>query len=731
VIVNLYFASFSIRKPDQAVVQAAPESPKNFAVPSYEGPHPALMTRPQDPFQYPIKVGQIGPVAPLFSGPLQYPFLCGNSRHGQPLVDNQEGIGVPVYQVDPVTNQRTHVVVGYSKDCQIPTRIEYYYNREGTDQFYPLSDAQGDIAKTEVNGQQVPFIVRVEVGTINRFFYLLAALKGPDEIPEHERYLNRPDTAYWNQRLIYQFRGGVGIGKRQGNLNPGAVIARRKELLGAGFGIAYSTGNQTSNHYNLWLAEETAIRVKSQFVARYGEPLRTLGIGGSGGAIQQLILAQNHPGILDGALALYSYSDMITQTIYAFDCELLEYYFDVTAKDMPLWQQWENRTLIQGLNARADFSNKFTPYYNLARFVWGVWPPIAQGMSECVNGWRGLTQLTNNPHFTHLSKYYDQKVLQDTHWTHWDDLRYFYGVRESGFAKQTWDNVGVQYGLNALKSGQLSPEVFLHINRHVGGWKPPEAFQQERYWKIVPEASLWEFSPWSHHNMWLTDSDLPAPRTRADRDAVRAAFLSGHVFVGKVDIPVLDMRHYLEDQLDMHHLSASFAMRKRIEDYYGGRADQHVIWVMPKPYQPVREAIEALDQWVEAKSVGSDIAGAKITKVKPVDSCFDEAGKVIASGQGVWDGEWNGASPGECSLQFPAYRTSRIVAGSRWQGDVFYCQRQSAKTAVESGLYEPIDMTPHLEELTRTFPDGVCDYSEPFNDKVLTIQALKSEQPSL
>ncbi|MCP5351002.1 MAG: hypothetical protein H7A10_08570, partial [Oceanospirillaceae bacterium] len=63
----------------------------NPVVAPYSGPHPRLIQRPQETFNFPIKLGETGPVQPLFSGPLQYPFLCmtEDSGLGQPLVDNQ------------------------------------------------------------------------------------------------------------------------------------------------------------------------------------------------------------------------------------------------------------------------------------------------------------------------------------------------------------------------------------------------------------------------------------------------------------------------------------------------------------------------------------------------------------------------------------------------------------------------------------------------------------------
>lgn len=213
VLVNTYFSKFNTRDERQPTVNAMPlqTTPEPVMQPAYEGPHPLHWQRPPDPYTYPIPIGQPGPVAPLYSGPLQYPFLCGvrASGLGQPLIDNQDGYGVPVYQLDPITELPTHVVLGYSKDCSIPTQVSYYYNRAGTDDFFPLSERGDDeIAQIEFQGDRIPFVVRMEIGTINRFFYAIAALKGPQESAQADEIAEIPDSTYWNGGLIYQFRGG-------------------------------------------------------------------------------------------------------------------------------------------------------------------------------------------------------------------------------------------------------------------------------------------------------------------------------------------------------------------------------------------------------------------------------------------------------------------------------------------------------------------------------------------
>ena len=61
------------------------------------------------------------------------------------------------------------------------------------------------------------------------------------------------------------------------------------------------------------------------------------------------------------------------------------------------------------------------------------------------------------------------------------------------------------------------------------------------------------------------------------------------VFRGKLDIPVIDWRHYLEAFLDMHNSHQSFASRQRLLNYDGDASNQ-LIWFtgVPPPGQPGR-----------------------------------------------------------------------------------------------------------------------------------------------
>ncbi|WP_432471090.1 DUF6351 family protein [Amphritea sp. HPY] len=689
-----------------AKVQALPPRATQQLIPYY-GPHPRNWLRTEDTFSYPIALGETGPVSPRKDIPLQYPFSCDGERSklGQPIIDNSQGWGIKVSRTDTASSSADSP--GYSKDCLHPTQAWYLYNRIGTEKFYPLEQANGDIAKVDINGVSSDFIIRVEMGTINRFLYVIAALKGPDGS------LKQPDSQLWNDRLIYQFRGGVGIGYRQGRISPEAIPERRYQQLKLGYAIAYSTANQTSNHYDIWLAEDTALRVKNQFSALYGRPLYTIGIGGSGGAIQQYLIGQNGSSLLDGGLALYSYPDMLSQTLYAFDCELLEYYFDVMAES-PRWRNRQQRQLVEGLNSNEYPADNRAYIYEAAMVAQGLLPRWPDSSSECVRSWRGLTPLVNNPQYAHFLPRYSKTVQKQTHWSHWDSLEYIYGTRPDGYAMRTWDNVGVQYGLNAVRKGQISIREFLHLNASIGGWKQPNEMIQEQFWRLNGQGSFWDFSPWSHHNMNLSPDGgkTPAVRTRADLPAIQAAYQAGHIFIGQLNIPVIDLRHYLEQELDMHHSSASFSTRLRLLQRQGHH-DNQLIWISDKHFDPTPQALEAMTQWLDNQRL-YDSTDPQLTRPDSInDRCYDQDGEIIANGATVWNGHWNQQSEGPCMAQYPIYSTSRTEAGESLRGDIFKCQLMPVAQAIESGLYEPIDMGPQQARLEQIFAEGVCDYSKP------------------
>jgi hypothetical protein len=622
---------------------------------------------------------------PMFSGPRQAVFLCSTEGHRAAAM------------LGPIIDRET---------CSVETRVGFFYRSTAPASnpwkpFDPDAPRPGDLARTTtLDGQTVDFVVRWERGTINRFIYSIAMLSpnGQDRAA--------PDLSAWNGRLLYTFQGGVGIGHYQG------APSRREMLyepgLALGYAIAYSTGTSTSTHYNLQLGAETAIMVKSRFVSAYAEPQYTVGVGGSGGAIQQYVYGQNHPGLIDAGVPQYSYPDMVTQTIHVGDCELLERWLDSKAIADPLspWRTWENRRLIEGLNASSLIENP-------TKLVMPYMPQ--PGSTECITGWRGLSPLALNPHFGTAPGITPEQQAAVA-WTHWEDLVNIYGRDETGFARNPWDNVGVQYGLQALRDGRITFDEFLDLNANVGSWKEAKDMVQEGC-PYVPAACSVGVDVWSARNMHLSPDGgvTPARRRHGDRQAQYAAYRAGLVFRGKIEIPLIDWRHYLEFVLDMHNAHQSFAARQRMVNDDGDASNQVIWFTDARPAGPQFDqtplALRVIDEWMANIRARPERGVAGNKPAAAVDSCFASDGSLIAAGDDVWAGILDGGRPGACTQVFPIYTTSRIVAGGPIEGAVFACVLQPVDRAVARGLYAP--RTPTREQAARLdqiFPDGVCDY---------------------
>lgn len=631
---------------------------------------------------------------PIFSGPQQEPFGCA--------LDEFDDLP----EMEPANPDSP-------EDCEAEERVDYLYkDTAGTfNLFDPSGGVPNDVAQTTTTeGQTVDYVVRIERGTINRFIYSIAMLAPGESSPEN------PDYSAWNDKLIYKFEGGVAIGHQQGEPDEDDMLL--DVGLSQGYAVVYSTGTATSTHYNLQVGGETALMVKEEFVERHGEPEYTVGLGGSGGAIQQYVYGQNHPDLLDAGIPVQSYPDMVTQTIHIGDCELLEFYMDWIS-DNELWENWENRQWLEGLNSESDIVNEWTG---------------SLGVSECVHSWRGLTHLTLNPFFTDDKTGLEltEELLRDVEWTHWADLKNIYGLDQFGYARRAWDNVGVQYGLQAFREGKISADEFLELNATVGSWKETRNMQPPGQ-PFNPNAS--EFDPYDARNI---NHGKPAPREEGSIDAIEAAYKEGIVFRGDIDIPLIDVRPYLEEELDMHNSHQSFAARQRMIEWKG-HADNQVIWFIEPPdsnvWFLVQRALDTIDEWIENVQEKPAAPVGKLRPPSAVDACFDADENPIAEGDGVWDGILDGhecgtgdgehpgtklsdgsAEPGcgECAQKFKIYTQSRIIAGGPIGGDVFKCQLKSVEEALEDGTYGDWDPSEEqIAQLKEIFPGGVCDYSKP------------------
>jgi hypothetical protein len=91
---------------------------------------------------------------------------------------------------------------------------------------------------------------------------------------------------------------------------------------------------------------------------------------------------------------------------------------------------------------------------------------------------------------------------------------------KTGFARNPFDNVGVQYGLNALNEGKISFDQFLDLNARIGGLD--------------------------------VDGKIIAARQVADGLALRRAYASGRVNTGGAGLattPMVDIRSFVNQKL--------------------------------------------------------------------------------------------------------------------------------------------------------------------------------------
>ncbi|OYU98805.1 MAG: hypothetical protein CFE45_15110 [Burkholderiales bacterium PBB5] len=237
---------------------------------------------------------------PVFSGPQLKPFECRTV---------QSGLGAPL-----------------DAQCSVATRFDYFY-RSTAGALAVLANPGGprpaDVARTTTSdGRNVPFIVRVESGTINRSIYRIAVLDDPLAPGVW-------NPASWNRKLIFTFGESTGAQYHQGVNQVTDVLGNTAAALGlaSGHALIISTQHVNKLNPNDVLSAEGLMMIKEHFIEAYGVPRWVMGYGGSGGAIQQMMVAQNYPGLLNGILPNAAFPDVFGTAQAVSDCRLLNRYF--------------------------------------------------------------------------------------------------------------------------------------------------------------------------------------------------------------------------------------------------------------------------------------------------------------------------------------------------------------------------------------------------------------------
>jgi hypothetical protein len=173
---------------------------------------------------------------------------------------------------------------------------------------------------TTTNGLTVPYIVRVERGTMNRGIYDIAVLFDP----------TKPWTALapqpqWNGKALYSFGASTGQPRLQFRTEQNWAD---NTALSRGFMVIDNSLTDSLYNSNRVLVAETVMMMKEHIVDTYGEMKYLMGNGCSGGSIQQNTVSSIYPGLLDGIQPSCDYPDSITTGLEVVDCVLLVNFYD-------------------------------------------------------------------------------------------------------------------------------------------------------------------------------------------------------------------------------------------------------------------------------------------------------------------------------------------------------------------------------------------------------------------
>jgi Tannase-like family of unknown function (DUF6351) len=592
---------------------------------------------------------------PVISGAQQAPFVCETVESGMAA---------------PSTDGT----------CFAPTTYHWYYRSAITQQFTQLANPADayppDTAVTIVNGKIVPFVVRVESSVINRSITHIAVLDDP-----HARGVSAAsfDAIEWNRRLVYVFGENCGRGHHQGIVHETDVLGDQASFgnafteeyafsatagdlpdrLGAGYMIAMSSLTTLQYDCNPLLSAETTMMVKEHIVNDYGVVTHTIGMGGSGGAIQQHLAANNYPGLIDGSTMIVSFPDMATVLMTIVDCHLLERAFhpDVTiatpafgpvSLTVPISTTWDpiKQRAVTGLATADVCADWDAVFYPLLRPTCDEKDAHGQDYVDPTSGTRCSVQ---------------------------DEQRNTWGIDpRTGAANLPYDNVGVPYGLEALRSGVITPEEFVTLNREIGGID--------------------------------TNGAETASRTSADPAVIQIAYATGQLTGrGALDeIPIIDQAVFFLDYtpgLDVHDQSRPWQQRARLDATFGSHANQAIFSLAPLPSRTV----DVMEEWLAAVDAYGkrhpDASHAEaIARARPTDA--SDQCRVLVTGV-----------PHTCEQGVARASSPRQAAGGPPSEDALKCRLKPLSDAERADY--PTMTDEQWSAVKATFPDGVCDTSEP------------------
>src|SRR4051794_34237199 len=549
------------------------------------------------------------------------------------------------------------------KQCNRPTTYTWQYKSSspnGGFAAYDPANPPSDVATTTTDeGKTVPYIVRLETGTMDRNQYLISVLADPKK--PFTRWSGPPA---WNHKVYMTHGGGCGEGH-----NEAAAPDVMADLpLSRGYAVMSTTLENNQENCNMVVQAESVMMAKEHLIERYGDVRYLFGMGGSGGSMAQLYIANAYPGIYDGVIAGATFPDVPYNDL--LDCPgLLRYWESPTS-----WAPGVVWTEAQEAKAAGLASTS-----------------VCQAWTKVPATWYSTTFDPKVGTACDIPDYEPEKVYNpDTHprgirCSLQDYLINIFGERPAdrwgpiekkighGFAGRPYDNVGVQYGLRALMAKDITPAQFVDLNAKIGAVD--------------------------------IDYGKQAGRVAADPNALATAYRTGIVnettFLDRV--PIIDIPGFVPgDNYEIHDIYKSWALRKRLDAAHG-RHDNQVILYGPDSFgrfdhdQSGPEALETMDAWLAA-----------VRKDKRAVSLADKVAAHVPEGKGDRCEFPNRAS---CNMVFGPAGNIRWGAGMPGlANDVVKCRLKPLRR----DDYAPILFSDdEWAQLVKAFPTGVCDWTKP------------------
>ncbi|MGH2986106.1 MAG: DUF6351 family protein [Solirubrobacterales bacterium] len=575
---------------------------------------------------------------PVFSGPQIQPWVC------------QEG--------------------ATDAQCNQPVTYEYQYKSSITGALseYDPDNPPPDVAMTTTDeGVRVAYIIRIETGYQDRDQYKIAVLFDPTK-----SWKPWEPQEQWNHKLLITHGASCGIDHQAGEApsvtgDTLGLGSSPQVALGRGFAVMSTALNNAGHNCNLITQAESMVMAKERLIERYGRIRYTIGTGCSGGSLTQQQVANAYPGIYQGILPQCSFPDAWSTGQQLVDYHLGRAYFE----DPTAWAPGVVWTPAQ-IAAVEGHPN----HVNAIVLDSLYWTSLGDPTSSCA----GVTD---------AQRYDPETNLGGVRCTLADYMINVFGPRPRsvwippeqtvghGFAGLPLDNVGVQYGREALRRGEISAAQFADLNAKIGG----DTID------VVPTEERFE----------------------ANQPALRNAYRSGAInSANNLDqVAIIDLRG--PDHGAFHDAYRSWAIRSRLEREQGHFRNQ-VIWMGHAPLigdpNYTTEGLLAIDRWLAA--VEADRSGApmaqRIVANRPQD-IQDRCSQVPA----VEAIEVPGLGR-VCELRDveSRYGTPRTVAGESVATDTNKC----ALRPLRRTDYYPVEFSDaQWASLQAAFPTGVCDWS--------------------